>query len=68
MPTADWYRCKADECISLAKSALLNEEKVRLYALAEYYLRRCTGDRGKHAFNACWVAIFERRSSPFLAD
>ena len=39
MPTADWYRCKADECISLAKSALLNEEKVRLYALAEYYLR-----------------------------
>jgi hypothetical protein len=39
MPTPDWYRCKADECVSLAKTAISNGEKARLYALAEYYLR-----------------------------
>jgi hypothetical protein len=39
MSTPDWYRRKADECVSLAKAAISNGEKARLYMLAEYYLR-----------------------------
>jgi hypothetical protein len=39
MPTADWYRRKADECISLAKAAILNRERAGHYALAEHYMR-----------------------------
>jgi hypothetical protein len=39
MPAAEWYHRKAEECVALAKAALLNEERARLYALAEYYIR-----------------------------
>ena len=35
MPTADFYRQKADECVAAAKIATQNEEKARQYALAE---------------------------------
>jgi len=39
MRTADWYRKKADECVALAKTATLNEERARHYALADHYMR-----------------------------
>jgi hypothetical protein len=39
MPTADFYRQKADECVAAAKIATQNEEKARQYALAEHYMR-----------------------------
>jgi hypothetical protein len=39
MPTAEWYRRLADECVSSAKMAIMNEERARLYALAERYIR-----------------------------
>jgi hypothetical protein len=39
MPTADWYRRIADECVSSAKTAIMNQERARLYALAERYMR-----------------------------
>jgi hypothetical protein len=39
MPTADFYRQKADECVAAAKVATRNEEKARQYALAEHYMR-----------------------------
>ena len=39
MPTADWYRHKAEESVSLAKTAIMNEERARHYALAEHYMR-----------------------------
>ena len=39
MPTAEFYRQKADECVATAKMATLNEEKARQYALAEHYMR-----------------------------
>ena len=32
MPTADWYRRKAEESVSLAKTAIINEERARHYA------------------------------------
>jgi hypothetical protein len=40
MHTADWYRRKAEECATLAKTARSNEERARNYALAEHYMRR----------------------------
>jgi hypothetical protein len=40
MPTADWYRRKAEECATRAKTAITNEERARNYALAERYIRR----------------------------
>jgi hypothetical protein len=39
MPTTEWYRRLADECVSSAKMAIMNEERARLYALAERYMR-----------------------------
>jgi hypothetical protein len=39
MPTAEFYRQKAEECVAAAKMATLNEERVRQYALAEHYIR-----------------------------
>ena len=39
MPAAEWYHQKAEECVALAKGVRLNEERARLYALAEYYTR-----------------------------
>jgi hypothetical protein len=44
MPTADWYRRKAEECVSLAKTAIMNEERARHYALAEQYMRLATDE------------------------
>jgi hypothetical protein len=40
MRTADWYRRKAEECATRAKTARSNEERARYYALAEHYLRQ----------------------------
>jgi hypothetical protein len=40
MHTADWYRRKAEECATRAKTARSNEERARNYALAEQYIRR----------------------------
>jgi hypothetical protein len=39
MPTSDFYRQKAGECVAAAKVATRNEEKARQYALAEHYMR-----------------------------
>jgi hypothetical protein len=39
MHTAAWYRKKADECVSRAKTATKNEERARNWALAEHYTR-----------------------------
>jgi hypothetical protein len=39
MRTAEWYRKKADECVSRAKTAIKNEERARNWALAEHYTR-----------------------------
>jgi hypothetical protein len=39
MPKAEFYRQKADECVVAAKTATLNEERARHYALAEHYMR-----------------------------
>jgi hypothetical protein len=39
MPSAEFYRRKADECVVAAKTATLNEERARHYALAEHYMR-----------------------------
>jgi hypothetical protein len=38
MAAAERYHRKAEECVALAKAALLNEDRARLYALAEYYI------------------------------
>jgi hypothetical protein len=42
MPAAEWYHRKVEECVALAKAARLNEERARLYALAEYCIRLAT--------------------------
>ena len=42
MPAAEWYHRKVEECVALAKAARLDEERARLYALAEYYIRLAT--------------------------
>jgi hypothetical protein len=39
MLTAERYRRKAEECVALAKTAVLNQERARQYALAEHYTR-----------------------------
>ena len=39
MHTAAWYRKKAEECVSRAKTATKNEERARNWALAEHYTR-----------------------------
>jgi hypothetical protein len=39
MHTAEWYRKKAEECVSRAKTATKNEERARNWALAEHYTR-----------------------------
>jgi len=39
MATADWYRRIADECASSAKMAIMNQERARLSALSERYMR-----------------------------
>jgi hypothetical protein len=42
MPAVEWYHRKIEECVALAKAARLDEERARLYALAEYYIRLAT--------------------------
>jgi hypothetical protein len=37
--TAERYRQQADECITLAKTAIRNEVRALHYAMAERYLR-----------------------------
>jgi hypothetical protein len=44
MPSAKWYRRKADECVALAKAATMNEEKARHWAVAEHYVRLATDE------------------------
>jgi hypothetical protein len=44
MPTAEWYRRKAEECATCAKTAISNEERARNYALAERYMRRAMAE------------------------
>jgi hypothetical protein len=39
MPSAEFYRRKADEYVVAAKAATLNKERARYYALAEHYVR-----------------------------
>jgi hypothetical protein len=39
MHTAAWYRKKAEECVSRAKTATKNEDRARNWALAEHYTR-----------------------------
>jgi hypothetical protein len=45
MPAVEWYHRKAEECVALAKAASLNDERARLYALAEYYTRLALNPR-----------------------
>jgi hypothetical protein len=46
MPAAEWYHRKSEECVALAKGVRLNEERARLYALAEYYPGRYEPENG----------------------
>jgi hypothetical protein len=39
MPTAEWFRRKADEHVALAKAAMSNEERARYYGMADHYFR-----------------------------
>ena len=59
MPSADWYRRKADECVALAKGATINKERARHWAVAEHYmqlsmdeLKDAEASKPIHAFGA----------------
>jgi hypothetical protein len=69
MPAVEWYHRKAEECVALAKAASLNDERARLYALAEYYMRLALNPRtgeARHSPRPAWALAlnltFENRS------
>jgi hypothetical protein len=47
MPTAEWFRRKADEHVALAKAAVSNEDRARNYGIADHYFRLSRDEPGR---------------------
>jgi hypothetical protein len=60
MPTAEWFRRKADEHVALAKAATSNEDRARYYGMADHYFRLA---RDQETGNGSSI----KQSSRFLA-